>query len=185
MVTGDGVVKIVDFGIAKLVDQTGATRTGVTLGTVAYMSPEQLEGNRRGRSDIWSLGATMYEMLTGERPFNGDNAFTVMKAIGTCDPVPLKTLRGDVPDALSSIVSRAIGGRPHRSLFVGDGNGSAAHGVPQRADRRQRRGSEPVACLQEVPRDRGRRDRRGGDRRGRRMGAEPKRDHQRSARAGS
>ena len=109
MVTADGVVKIVDFGIAKVVDQTGATRTGVTLGTVTYMSPEQLDGEPLdGRSDIWSLGATMYEMLTGKPPFDGDNAFTVMKAIGTRDPVPVKTLRNDVPDSLGRIVARAM-----------------------------------------------------------------------------
>ncbi len=109
MVTADGVVKIVDFGIAKVVDQTGATRTGVTLGTVTYMSPEQLDGEPLdGRSDIWSLGATMYEMLTGKPPFDGDNAFAVMKAIGTRDPAPVKTLRNDVPDSLGRIVARAM-----------------------------------------------------------------------------
>jgi formylglycine-generating enzyme required for sulfatase activity/dienelactone hydrolase len=109
MVTRDGVVKIVDFGIAKVLDQTGGTRTGVTLGTITYMSPEQLEGDPLDvRTDIWSLGATMYEMLTGRAPFDGENAFAVMKAIGTRDPAPLKTLRGDVPDALGGIVNRAL-----------------------------------------------------------------------------
>jgi dienelactone hydrolase len=109
MVTADGVVKIVDFGIAKVVDQTGATRTGVTLGTVTYMSPEQLDGEPLdGRSDIWSLGATMYEMLTGKPPFEGDNAFTVMKAIGSRDPVPIRTLRTDIPDTLDRLVVRAM-----------------------------------------------------------------------------
>jgi eukaryotic-like serine/threonine-protein kinase len=109
MVAHDGLVKIVDFGIAKVLAQTSATRTGVTLGTVTYMSPEQLEGvPLDGRTDIWSLGATMYEMLTGRAPFDGDNAFAVMKAIATHDPPPIETLRGGVPDALGGIVSRAM-----------------------------------------------------------------------------
>ena len=144
MVTGDGVVKIVDFGIAKVVDQTGPTRPGVTLGTVTYMSPEQLEGKPiDGRSDIWSLGATMYEMLTGKPPFDGDNAFTVMKAIGTRDPVPLKTLRGDVPDALSSIVSRAMRRSPTERFSSATEMAQRLTRVPQRVYRRQRRGQNP------------------------------------------
>ena len=69
MVTTDGVVKIVDFGIAKVVDQTGSTQTGTTLGTVSYMSPEQINGESiDARTDVWSLGATLYKCWPGVCP---------------------------------------------------------------------------------------------------------------------
>ena len=74
MLTKDGFVKIVDFGIAKLLGVTGPTQVGSTLGTVAYMSPEQVAGEDVDpRTDVWALGAVLYEMLTGQLPFKGEN----------------------------------------------------------------------------------------------------------------
>ena len=109
MVTTDGVVKIVDFGIAKVLDQTGSTQTGTTLGTVSYMSPEQINGESiDARTDVWSLGATLYKMLAGRLPFESDNAMAVMKAIDSRDPVPLHELRADLPDDLVRVVNRAL-----------------------------------------------------------------------------
>ena len=73
MVTEEGVVKIVDFGLAKVAEQTQLTKTGTTLGTVAYMSPEQARGEAVDqRTDIWALGVVLYEMLVGRRPFPGE-----------------------------------------------------------------------------------------------------------------
>jgi len=72
MITPKGQVKIMDFGLAKLIGQTALTKEGSTLGTVAYMSPEQAQGEKVDeRSDIWSLGVVLYEMITGRRTFQG------------------------------------------------------------------------------------------------------------------
>ena len=87
MLTRDGVVKILDFGLARLADVTAMTRDGTLLGSPPYMSPEQVQGESVDhRSDLWSLGVVIYEMVTGSRPFRGDNDRAVFAAILDRDP---------------------------------------------------------------------------------------------------
>jgi len=103
------VVKILDFGLAKLRGQTKLTKTGTTLGTTAYMSPEQARGEEADhRSDIWSFGVVLYEMLSGTLPFGGDYEQAVMYAIMNEEPEPITALRTGVPMELERIVNKCL-----------------------------------------------------------------------------
>lgn len=108
-ITEDGIVKILDFGLAKLAGQTKLTKTGTTLGTVAYMSPEQAKGEQVDyRSDVWSLGVILYEMLTGWLPFKGDYDQVVLYSIVNEKPASLRSHRKDVPAEIEHVVLRAL-----------------------------------------------------------------------------
>ena len=109
MVTADGTVKILDFGLAKLAGSEGMTQTGTTLGTVAYMSPEQLRGEEVDqRSDIWSLGVVLFEMVAGARPFKGERLEAVMGNILQSQPTVLARSRTGVSADLERMVNRAL-----------------------------------------------------------------------------
>ncbi|MEM9762111.1 MAG: protein kinase, partial [Pseudomonadota bacterium] len=109
-----GTLKIADFGIAKLVGATDLTRTGAVMGTPAYQSPEQSRGSAVDhRTDVWSAGVVLFEMLSGRRPFDGDFDPAVRQAVETARPEARETLEGQsIPEDLRAIVSRAMAKRP-------------------------------------------------------------------------
>ena len=109
LITKGGVVKILDFGLAKLAGAEGITQTGTTVGTVAYMSPEQARGQEVDqRTDIWSLGVVLYEMLAGQQPFRGENLLAISNAILESQPVSLTRLRAGTSPALAQVVTRSL-----------------------------------------------------------------------------
>jgi serine/threonine-protein kinase len=112
LVTSDGVVKILDFGIAKL---AGVALTGpsTVLGTLGYMSPEQAEGEPIDhRTDLWSLGVVLYEMLAGRRPFPGDTLPAVAESILSGEPAPIACVRPDAPAGVDRILATALAKTP-------------------------------------------------------------------------
>jgi len=109
MVIRDGHVKITDFGIARMASAAVRTQTGMVLGSPKYMSPEQVMGKITDqRSDIFSLGVMLYEMLTGQAPFMGENVNAIMYQTLNSTPVAPSNLNHDVPEMLNFIVAKAL-----------------------------------------------------------------------------
>jgi len=109
MLTGDGIMKIVDFGLAKLSSQKNLTRASLIMGTTSYMSPEQAQGEDvDNQTDIWSLGVSFYELLTGELPFQGDHEQAVVHSIINKSPLPPTELRKDIPEELERIILKSL-----------------------------------------------------------------------------
>ena len=146
-VDGTKTVKVTDFGIAHI-ESTGAeqrTRAGDVLGTPQYMSPEQARGERLdGRSDLFSTGIVLYQMLAGERPFKGEGLVALAVQIATVEPPPLERLRPEVPAAVRRIVTRCLAKQPERRFTSGK---ELADALVQGAhrDRRGRAREEPPA----------------------------------------
>jgi serine/threonine-protein kinase len=113
LVTENGQVRILDFGLAKMVSGGGLTQIGWSLGTPEYMSPEQIRGDDSDQTgDLWSLGALFYEMLTGNQPFAGANLAGVLLEIQNKEPDPPSTVREGVPASLDPIVAKLLAKDP-------------------------------------------------------------------------
>lgn len=109
MITSKNQIKVMDFGLAKLKGSLKLTRTSSTVGTLAYMAPEQLQGRDvDARSDIFSFGVVLYELFAGKAPFRGEHEAAMMYSLLNEQPVPMMTLRPEVPAELDRIVRRAL-----------------------------------------------------------------------------
>ncbi|MCK4856743.1 MAG: protein kinase, partial [candidate division Zixibacteria bacterium] len=105
----DGRAKLLDFGLATVAGTDKLTKTGSTLGTVGYMSPEQASGRKTDeRSDLFSLGVVLYEMITGRRPFKGEDEAATLHAVTHESPEPLARFKAEIPNGLQDVVDRAL-----------------------------------------------------------------------------
>ncbi|MCU1276442.1 MAG: serine/threonine protein kinase, partial [Bryobacterales bacterium] len=116
MLTANGTVKLMDFGIAKAAADRRLTMTGTTLGSLYYMSPEQIKGTATldARSDLYSVGVSLYEIVTGKKPFDGDSQFAIMAAHLEKMPVPPVTLDSKLPQALNDVILMSIAKQPEQ-----------------------------------------------------------------------
>ncbi len=131
MITPDGVVKLMDFGIARSNKDGSLTSTGTTLGSLNYMPPEQVRGEGAdARSDIYSFGASLYEMLTGKLPFDTDSQYALMTAQLNSDPPPPITIRGDLPPALNQIILMCMAKDPDKRFQSADALRAALKTIP-------------------------------------------------------
>lgn len=132
MLTQQGVVKLMDFGIARPNNDVGMTVTGTTLGSLNYMSPEQVRGEGVDqRSDLYSMGVSLYEMVTGQLPFRGHSNYSVMSAHLQEVPQPPMAVRPDLPKGLNDIILMAMAKDPRERFQTAEAFGNALRSVLQ------------------------------------------------------
>ena len=133
MLTAKGTVKLMDFGIAKAAADRQLTMTGTTLGSLYYMSPEQIKGTATldARSDLYSVGVSLYEIVTGKKPFDGDSQFAIMAAHLEKMPVPPVTLDSKLPQALNDVILMSIAKQPEQRFQSAEAFGAALGSVRQ------------------------------------------------------
>ena len=129
--TRDGTVKVLDFGVARIADEARITRTGLVVGTPAYLGPEQAQGDGSidHRADLWSLGAVLYHALTQQPPFARDSTVATMLAAVMDELPPVRTIEPDVPPAFAGVVERALAKNPWRRWQSAEAMGEALRGV--------------------------------------------------------
>jgi serine/threonine protein kinase len=115
MLTEDGTLKVMDFGIARVLGTARMTKAGNLIGTIEYMSPEQIQGKETdARSDIYSMGVLLFELLTGRMPFVSENEYELMKLHIEQPPVPVRTLAPHVPEVIEQTILRAMAKDPNQ-----------------------------------------------------------------------
>jgi len=130
MLSPEGVVKLMDFGIARPNNEVGMTLTGTTLGSLNYMSPEQVRGSEvDARSDVYSFGVSLYEMVTGQLPFQGNSNYSVMSAHIQQLPPPPITIRPDLPKGLNEIILMSMAKDPQDRFQTADAFANALKAV--------------------------------------------------------
>lgn len=152
-VTDDDKVKLVDFGVARFASQvSGSDRV---LGTPAYLSPEQIEGRKQdGRSDLFSLGVVLYEMITGVRPFGGNSLGEVCAQILTANPIPPSKLNPTLPPALDRIIARCLAKNPDERYQSGNDLARALYLVARCRDKLSSQPKHPYWFMRQAhPRD--------------------------------
>jgi serine/threonine-protein kinase len=147
MLTPDGTVKLMDFGIARSATDRSLTMTGTTLGSLNYMPPEQVKGDPAdNRSDLYSLGVSLYEMVTGQLPFTADSNYAMMAAHLQEVPKPPIVLRPGIPQALNQIIVMALAKDPGQRFQSADAFRGALKSVPAQGAATQA-GADPRAFV--------------------------------------
>lgn len=145
MLLETGEVKVTDFGIARIVSAS-QTKTGMVMGSPSYMSPEQISGKKvEGRSDLFSLGVVLYELLTGERPFRGESIATIMFQITQSPPPPLAEFVPKLPPIFQKLLEKALAKDPEQRFQTGEEFAATLRALKERLDKALGQTGKPAA----------------------------------------